>query len=266
MTGHSLSLENVTKRFGALTAIDGISFDVRPREFISVIGPSGCGKSTLFNIIGGFVDGYEGMLRVDGRANVARRSIGMVFQEESTFPWLTTLQNVAFPLEVTGVPKKEREARARELISLVGLTGFENSYPSELSGGMRQRTAIARTLAFDPQILLMDEPFAALDEQTRLLLGDKVLQIHQQLNQTALLITHNITEAVQLSDRVIVMTYRPGRVKRMVDIKLPRPRTSEIVSSEAFGRYVAQIWSDLREEASRGLSDDESRALHAGEH
>jgi NitT/TauT family transport system ATP-binding protein len=124
---------------------------------------------------------------------------------------------------------------------------------------------MARTLASEPKILLMDEPFAALDEQTRLLLGDKVLQIQQQLKQTMLLITHNLTEAVQLADRILVMTYRPGRVKRMVDIKLPRPRTSEIVSSEAFGRYVAQIWADLREEASRGLSEAESHALHAGE-
>jgi NitT/TauT family transport system ATP-binding protein len=259
MIGHSLSLQNVTKRFGHLTAIDGISFDVRPREFISVIGPSGCGKSTLFNIIGGFLGGYEGTLLLDGKAKVPRRSIGMVFQEESTFPWRTTLQNVAFPLEVAGVPKKEREARARELISLVGLTGFENSYPAEMSGGMRQRTAIARTLAFDPQVLLMDEPFAALDDQTRLLVGDKVLQIHQQLNQTSLLITHNITEAVQLSDRVIVMTYRPGRVKRIVDIDLPRPRTSEIVGSARFGALVGSIWNDLRKEASRGMSEAEQQ-------
>ena len=157
------------------------------------------------------------------------------------------------------MPKKEREARARELISLVGLTGFENNYPAEMSGGMRQRTAIARTLAFDPQVLLMDEPFASLDEQTRLLVGDKVLQIHQQLNQTSLLITHNITEAVQLSDRVIVMTYRPGRVKRIVDIDLPRPRTSEIVGSARFGELVGSIWNDLREEASRGMREAEQR-------
>ena len=166
---------------------------------------------------------------------------------------------MAFPLEVAGVPKKEREARARELINLVGLTGFENNYPAEMSGGMRQRTAIARTLAFDPQVLLMDEPFASLDEQTRLLVGDKVLQIHQQLNQTSLLITHNITEAVQLSDRVIVMTYRPGRVKRIVDIDLPRPRTSEIVGSARFGALVGSIWNDLREEASRGMREAEQR-------
>jgi NitT/TauT family transport system ATP-binding protein len=261
MLGHSLSVQNVTKRFGHLTAIQDISFDVQPREFISVIGPRLYGKSTLFNIIGGIIREYQGTLLVDGRAKIARRSIGMVFQEESTFPWRTTLQNVAFPLEVSGVPKKERDARARELISLVGLSGFENNYPAEMSGGMRQRIAIARTLAFDPQVLLMDEPFAALDEQTRMLVGDKVLHIHQQLNQTSLLITHNITEAVQLSDRVIVMTYRPGRVKRIVDINLPRPRTSEIVGSSRFGALVGSIWNDLREEASRGMSEAEQRKV-----
>ncbi len=153
----------------------------------------------------------------------------MVFQEESTFPWRTVLENVAFPLEVTGVPKEQRFERARRFISMVGLDGFERRFPSELSGGMRQRVAIARTLASEPKILLMDEPFAALDEQTRLLLGDKVLQIQQELKQTTLLITHNITEAVQLSDRVLVMTYRPGRVKRIVNIDLPHPRDSEVV-------------------------------------
>ena len=164
-------------------------------------------------------------------------------------------------LEIAGMARPERLERARHFISLVGLNGFERRYPAELSGGMRQRVSMARTLASEPKIMLMDEPFAALDEQTRLLLGDKVLQIQQTLKQTTLLITHNITEAVQLSDRILVMTYRPGRLKRMVDIKLPRPRTSEIVSSEAFGRYVAQIWNDLREEATLGLREDEASKL-----
>src|SRR5262249_41435631 len=155
-------------------------------------------------------------------------SIGMVFQEESTFPWRNVVDNVAFPLEISGMAKAERVDKARRFISMVGLQGFEKRYPAELSGGMRQRVAMARTLASEPKILLMDEPFAALDEQTRLLLGDKVLQIQQELKQTTLLITHNITEAVQLADRILVMTYRPGRVKRMVEINLPRPRSSEI--------------------------------------
>jgi NitT/TauT family transport system ATP-binding protein len=261
-----LVVDDIVMRFGSaddgVTALDNVSFTVAPGEFLAVIGPSGCGKSTLFNIIGGLLGGYDGRVAVAGeKVYGPHASIGMVFQEESTFPWRNVVDNVAFPLEIAGMPKRERIERARHFVSMVGLDGFEKRYPAELSGGMRQRVSMARTLASEPKILLMDEPFASLDEQTRLLLGDKVLQIQQQLNQTMLLITHNITEAVQLADRILVMTYRPGRVKRMVDIKLPRPRTSEIVSSEAFGRYVAQIWADLREEASRGLNDDESRAL-----
>src|SRR5881296_3809460 len=269
-TGAILVVDDVVKRFdtpeGVLTAIDHVSLSVAPGEFVGVIGPSGCGKSTLFNVIGGLLDGYEGTVRVAGeRVRGPHRAIGMIFQEESTFPWRTVIDNVAFPLEIAGLPKAERYERARHFVKLVGLDGFERRYPAELSGGMRQRVSMARTLAAQPKIMLMDEPFAALDEQTRLLLGDKVLQIQQELKQTTLLITHNITEAVQLSDRIVVMTYRPGRVKRMVDIDLPRPRSSDVVSSEAFGRYVAQIWGDLREEASRGLIDEEMGKLHEGE-
>jgi NitT/TauT family transport system ATP-binding protein len=252
---------------GPLVAVDHVSLSVRPGEFLAIIGPSGCGKSTLFNVVGGLLDFYRGNVTVAGETvRGPHPSIGMVFQEESTFPWRTVIENVAFPLEIAGIGKTARLERARRFISLVGLTGFENRYPNELSGGMRQRVAIARTLASEPKILLMDEPFASLDEQTRLLLGDKVLQIQQDLAQTTLLITHNITEAVQLADRILVMSYRPGKVRRMVEIDLPRPRSSAIVSSEAFGRYVALIWADLREEATRGMRDDETRALHGGEH
>jgi len=259
-----LVVDDIYKRFdtqdGALVAVDHVSFNVVPGEFLSVIGPSGCGKSTLFNVIGGLLGGYEGRVSVAGETiKGPHASIGMIFQEESTFPWRTVIDNVAFPLEIAGMPKAERLEKARHFVELVGLDGFERRYPSELSGGMRQRVSMARTLASEPKILLMDEPFAALDEQTRLLLGDKVLQIQQDLKQTTLLITHNLTEAVQLSDRILVMTYRPGKTKRVVDIKLPRPRTSEIVGSDDFGHYVAQIWNDLREEASKGLKDDESR-------
>ena len=232
-----LVVDDIVKRFetpdGVLTAVDHVSFSVAPGEFVGIIGPSGCGKSTLFNVIGGLLDGYEGTVKVAD--------------------------------ERVRLPKAERYERAKHFVRLVGLDGFERRYPAELSGGMRQRVSMARTLAAQPKILLMDEPFASLDEQTRLLLGDKVLQIQQQLKQTTLLITHNITEAVQLSDRILVMTYRPGKVKRVVEIRLPRPRTSEIVSSEAFGRYVAQIWSDLREEATKGLRDEESQKLREGE-
>ena len=263
-----LVVENIVKRFetqdGVLTAVDDVSFNVMPGEFLSVIGPSGCGKSTLFNVMGGLLDGYEGRVSVGGETvRGPHASIGMIFQEESTFPWRTVIDNVAFPLEIAGMAKAERIERGRHFINLVGLNGFERRYPAELSGGMRQRVSMARTLASEPKILLMDEPFAALDEQTRLLLGDKVLQIQQELKQTTLLITHNLTEAVQLSDRILVMTYRPGKTKRIVEIKLPRPRSSEIVGSDAFGHYVAQIWNDLREEATRGMKDDESRRVGA---
>ena len=262
-----LVVDDLVKEFrtpeGSLTALERIAFSVREGEFVSVIGPSGCGKSTLFNIIGGLIGGFHGQVTIAGApVSGPHAAIGMVFQEESTFPWRTVLDNVAFPLELVGMPKAKRAERAKHFIKMVGLDGFENRYPGELSGGMRQRVSLARTLASEPKILLMDEPFAALDEQTRLLLGDKVLQIQQQLKQTTLLITHNITEAVQMSDRILVMTYRPGKVKRVVDIDLPRPRTSEIVGSEAFGRYVAQIWNDLREEANRGMRDEEKNVLN----
>jgi len=265
-----LAVERVSKRFttgeGVIDAVDDVSFAVATGEFVSIIGPSGCGKSTLFNVIGGLLGDYEGRVTVAGEiVSGTHAAIGMVFQEESTFPWRTVLENVALPLEISGVAKPERLQRASHFVSMVGLAGFERRFPAELSGGMRQRVALARTLASEPRILLMDEPFAALDEQTRLLLGDKILQIQQTLKQTTLLITHNLTEAVQLSDRVLVMTYRPGRLKRTVDIDLPHPRDSDVVSSEAFGHYVAEIWHDLREEASRGIQDNESRFLHAGD-
>ena len=259
-----LVVDDIYKRFdtqdGGLVAVDNVSFNVVPGEFLSVIGPSGCGKSTLFNVIGGLLGGYEGRVSVAGETiKGPHPSIGMIFQEESTFPWRTVIDNVAFPLEIAGMPKAERLEKARHFVELVGLDGFERRYPSELSGGMRQRVSMARTLASSRKSCSWMSRSPRSTRQTRLLLGDKVLQIQQQLKQTTLLITHNLTEAVQLSDRILVMTYRPGKTKRIVDIKLPRPRTSEIVGSDDFGHYVAQIWNDLREEASKGLKDDESR-------
>jgi len=261
----ALVVDNVSKRFvtpaGTMAALERVSLAVAPGRFVSIIGPSGCGKSTLFGVIGGLVPDYDGKVSIDGTpVDGTHGAIGMVFQEESTFPWLTVLENIMFPLEARGVARAERRERAERLLELVGLHGFGGHYPAELSGGMKSRTAIARTLAAEPKILLMDEPFAALDEQTRLLLGDKLLAIWRELNQTTLLITHSITEAVQLSDEVMVMTCRPGRIKRVVPIDLPRPRTSEIVGSAAFGRLVGMIWNDLREEALRGLAQTETTA------
>lgn len=262
-----MTIEHVSVHYsaGRVIAVDDMSFDVKPGEFLSIIGPSGCGKSTVFSVIGGLVQATSGHVRMGHTIiNEPHTDIGMVFQEESTFPWRNVIENVAFPLEVTGVGKQERFEKARHFIAMVGLAGFEKRYPAELSGGMRQRVSIARTLASQPKILLMDEPFGALDEQTRLLLGDKVLQIQQELKQTTLLITHSISEAVQLSDRVVIMTYRPGRLKRIVDIDLPRPRHADVIGSEAFGRYVAEIWNDLRDEASRGMAESEALGMSRG--
>jgi NitT/TauT family transport system ATP-binding protein len=170
-----------------------------------------------------------------------------------------TVTYVAFPLEVAGMGRRERAEKAMRFVRLVGLDGFEHRYPAELSGGMRQRTALARTLCAEPRILLMDEPFAALDEQTRMLLGEKLIEICQALRQTTLFITHNLSEAVQLSDRVLVMSFRPGRIKRTVEIALPRPRASDVIASEAFAAYLGTIWEELKMEAAKGM-----QAMEAG--
>ena len=260
----ALQITDVSKTYDAgganpVVALDGVNLSVNDGEFVSVIGPSGCGKSTLFNIIGGLIADYEGTVLIDGHpVDGAHKDVGVVFQEESTFPWRSTLDNVAFPLEIEGISKPEREEKARDFIRLVGLEGFENHYPAQLSGGMKQRTAVARTLAYEPRIMLLDEPFGALDEQTRMLLGDKLLDIWTQLNQTMLLITHNITEAVQLSDRVVVMSFRPGKIKEVISVDLPRPRSSEVIATPEFGLYVGRLWTLLREEASRGMVEAEA--------
>ena len=245
-----------------VVALENVSLEVKPGRFVVLVGPSGCGKSTLLMMMAGLLQQTSGTITING-APIPQPDpdrVGVVFQEASLFPWLTAEENVEFPLALRGVAKSERRAKAEAMLKLVGLDGFGKRHPHELSGGMKQRVSIARGLVQDPPVLLMDEPFAALDEQTRLLLGDKVLKIQEELKQTTLLITHNITEAVQLSDRVIIMTFRPGKVKRIVDIRLPRPRTDDIISSEAFGRHVAEIWNDLREEASRGMAESEDGA------
>jgi NitT/TauT family transport system ATP-binding protein len=241
---------------GALRAVDDVSLTMAEGELVSIIGPSGCGKSTFLNIVGGLVGPYEGDVLVAGeRVEGPPRAIGMVFQEESTFPWRTVLGNVAFGLEMRGVGREARLARARAIVAMVGLAGFEERYPAELSGGMKQRVAIARALVMEPRILLMDEPFGALDEQTRILLGEELLRLRDRLAQTILFVTHNINEAVQLSDRVVVMTARPGRIKKVFDIDLPRPRDSTVIASDRFGRLVGQVWSTLREESLRGFRE-----------
>ena len=262
-----LTLRNVSKFFGdadngseEVVAINDVSLDVSAGEFFSIIGPSGCGKSTLLRIIGGLLTASSGELTVGSdKVNGPHPWLGMVFQEESTFPWRTTLGNVEFGLEMRGVSQDQRRQKSREMIRLVGLSGFEERYPSELSGGMKQRVAIARALVLEPKILLMDEPFGALDEQTRIILGEELLRIRDQLKQTIILVTHNINESVQLSDRVMIMTARPGRVKEVVPIDLPHPRDSTIIASDRFGKLVGQVWGALREESIKSFKQTEQR-------
>lgn len=231
-------------------ALDEVNLHVQDNEFVSIVGPSGCGKSTLLEIIAGLIEPSKGEVCFDGeQTNGPHPAAGIVFQEDSTFPWRTVLENVAFGLEMKGVGKAERFEKARDMINLVGLTGFEDRYPSELSGGMRQRVAIARTIVMNPKVLLMDEPFGALDEQTRLLLGEELLRIWEQTGATALFITHSIEEAVLLSDRVVAMSARPGHLKKIVPISLGRPRDSSIIGSAEFGRLTGEIWEVLRAES-----------------
>ncbi len=214
-----------------VVALDGIDLDIGDDEFLTVLGPSGCGKTTLLNIIAGFDHPTSGDVRLDGEAILKPGpDRGVVFQEYALFPWLSVEQNIEFGLRERRVPKPQRRARVRDQIASVGLSGFERRYPQELSGGMRQRVAIARALVNDPKILLLDEPFAALDAQTRTLMQQELLRVWSAARRTAIFITHNIEEAILLGDRVVVMTARPGRIKEIVTVNLPRPR--DVTSAE----------------------------------
>jgi NitT/TauT family transport system ATP-binding protein len=238
-------------------ALKDINLTVNKGEFISIIGPSGCGKSTLFGLIGGLNECTSGQVLIEGeKVDGPHPSIGMVFQEESAFPWLTSLENVEFGLKMAGISKQERRTRAKEMIELVGLSGFENHYPGELSGGMRQRVAIGRTLVMNPEIILMDEPFGALDEQTRVLLGEELLRICDRIGATVLFITHSISESVMLSDRVYVMSCRPGTFKKVIDIDIPRPRSYSTIGTKRFGEITDEIWRELKEETSKRMRVD----------
>ena len=224
-------------------ALSEISLTIEDGAFVSILGPSGCGKSTLLYIVGGFVNPTEGVAKMKGRAIAGPGpDRGPVFQEFALFPWKTVLGNVSYGLIEQGVAKREAEARARALIKLVHLTGYEHFYPKELSGGMKQRVAIARTLAYGPSILLMDEPFGALDAHTRTRLQNELLEIWERDRKTVMFVTHSVDEAVFLSDRVFVMTRSPGRIKSIVDITLPRPRRrAELLVDRRYQDYVVGI-------------------------
>jgi NitT/TauT family transport system ATP-binding protein len=237
------------KRGREVLALDAVSLEVRQSEFIALLGPSGCGKSTLLYLIGGFLPVEKGEIRVDGKAVAGPGpDRGIVFQHFALFPWKTVRGNVLYGLERQGMPKLEREKRAMDFIELVGLHGFEDSYPSQLSGGMKQRAAIARTLAFDPKILLMDEPFGALDAQTRGLMQMELLRIWQSRPKTVIFVTHDVQEAVYLADRVAVMSARPGRIKTIIDTKFDK-NDPDIFKNKFFVEKVDEIWNLVKDEA-----------------
>ena len=228
-------------------ALSNIDFEVRDDEFITVIGPSGCGKTTLLRIIAGLIPYDQGEVTIDGRLVTGpgpERAV--VFQNFALMPWADVLTNVTFGLDIRGTPKYECQAKARELIKQVGLEGFEKRLPKELSGGMQQRVGLARALAVDPQILLMDEPFGALDEQTRRLLQEQLLRLWEQERKTVVFITHSMDEAVMLGDRVTLMTPRPGRVKEIIDVPLKRPRLRDVEKSSIFVEVKEYLWENLR--------------------
>jgi NitT/TauT family transport system ATP-binding protein len=243
-----ISIRGVHKDFsldGArVTALDPTDLDVRRGEFVSIIGPSGCGKSTLLRILAGLETASGGSIDVaDGGA---RQRVGFVFQEPVLLPWLTALENVRFPLDTAGTARPEADGRAAGLLALVGLSGFEAALPRALSGGMRQRVSIARALSYDPALLLMDEPFGALDLITRDRLNDELLSIWAQTGKTVLFVTHSVEEAAYLSDRVVVMSPRPGRIRSIYDVDLPRPRGESTKLDPSFHRLMADLRRDLR--------------------
>jgi NitT/TauT family transport system ATP-binding protein len=240
----------------SVTVLDGVDLTIRKGEFITLVGPSGSGKSVLLDIIGGLTQATSGKVEIDGKIiTKPDPKTGYVFQQYALFPWRTALANIEYALEVRGVGKRERTDKARYFLSLFGLSGFEDRFPNQLSGGMQQRVAIARALAADPEVLLMDEPFAALDAQTREILQSELLRIWEKINTTVVFVTHSIDEAIYLADRIVVMTARPGRVKEIIDIDLARPRDGDIRSSTAFNGHRGRVWEALRDEVNKAQKD-----------
>jgi NitT/TauT family transport system ATP-binding protein len=254
-----LHIDDVTLRFGRqrepqVTALERISLDVADQEFAVIVGPSGCGKSSLLRLVAGLIEPTGGAITLDGTPVIGPgRDRGMVFQSYTLFPWLTVRRNVEFGLKIAGKPVEERARIARHFIHEVGLDGFEDAYPKQLSGGMMQRVALARALANDPAILLMDEPFGALDSQTRSLMQELLLELWQHSHKTVLFITHDIDEAILLGDRVHVMTARPGRIKERVEIDIARPRSVDTLTSPEFMAIKRRIMTLIHEEAVRAM-------------
>lgn len=247
-THSEISLEKVGMTYetekASLKALTDVSLQIQKGEFISLLGPSGCGKTTLLRTIAGLLENTEGEVAVAGMSPVQARQngeIGMVFQSAVLYDWRTVIKNVMLPMEIKGAPKEKQKAKAEEMLELVGLSDFKNNYPCELSGGMQQRVSIARALTTSPNILLMDEPFSALDEFTREKLHDDLLNICHKRDMTVVFVTHNISESVYLSDRVVVMSPHPGRVSAVINIELPKPRTAEMRNIPQYFEYISEI-------------------------
>jgi NitT/TauT family transport system ATP-binding protein len=251
-------IEGLTKSFPTLAgtttlALDDVSLAIGENEFVTIVGPSGCGKSTLLKLVAGVIPPTRGRITLGGRPRRGpTRDVGLVFQTPVLLPWRTVLDNVLFPIEMLRLPVRAHRAEAERLIELVGLGGFERSYPRELSGGMQQRVSICRALVYDPPVLLMDEPFGALDAMTREELGVQLLRVWQERRKTVVFVTHSIPEAVLLADRVVVMTPRPGRVVRIVDVTLPRPRTLDMEFSREFSEHAATVREGIFQRRSPG--------------
>ena len=253
-------IDSVTKTYRdrrgqSVEALAGVTFTVEAEELVAVVGPSGCGKSTLLNMLAGLLAPDAGRVGFDGELPAGRLATAMVFQEFALFPWRTVQANVEFGLEEAGHPAAARRAVARRFIDLTGLDGFEWKYPHQLSGGMRQRVGLARALAVDPAVLLMDEPFSALDAQTRQLMQEELLAIWERTRKTIVYVTHNIQEAVYLADRVVVLSRRPGRVLDVVDVPLGRPRAEAVHGEPAFVRTVERIWALIKGQAREALQE-----------
>src|SRR5262245_41857109 len=256
-TPSPILLDDVSKRYqttsGPVLAVEQVSLSVRVEEFVSLLGPSGCGKSTVLGMIGGMVQPDGGRVLIDGEQVTGPRptKVAMVFQDPGLFPWRSALDNVGFGLELQGVPAARRREVAMGLLEPMGLRGFEAKYPRELSGGMRQRVAIARALALGTPIVLMDEPFGALDEQTRLLMGEWLVGLRRSTRKTIVFVTHSLHEAIALSDRIVVMTSRPGRVKDVLEVTLPFPRD---LNAPEVTDLRAKLWDQVREESLRAMT------------
>jgi NitT/TauT family transport system ATP-binding protein len=262
MSGSLVVARDVTRIFKSsgsglddVHALGPLDLDLVEGEFFAVVGPSGCGKSTLLEVIGGLQEATAGEVRFDGATVKGQvpKGVGIVFQEDASFPWLTVRDNIAFGLRRDGTPAAEVRRRVNEALALTGLRGFADAYPAQLSGGMRQRVCIARTLVLQPHLILLDEPFGALDQQTRLLMGDEVLKLWRETDATIMLNTHALDEAAMLSDRVGVMSARPGRFLEIITTGWPRERDSQIVSAPEFGKITSHLWSLLREESLRAI-------------